>query len=231
NCEVMGFEVATGQPRRAFSGHGHWVGSLAMAPDGRRLLASSYDASAWLWDATPAGFAKPRKEPLTAAGADEVWAALARLEAQPAYAARADVAAGPDRAVGLLRRELKPVPAAPTDDALDRTFADLDSEDFATRDRASRRLTEFGELAVPGVRKRLDKTESAEVRKRVLAFLGRFEPAPLWPDRLRQLRGVELLEGIATPAARDVLAELTKGADEAPLSREAAAALERLRRR
>ena len=46
----------------------------------------------------------------------------------------------------------------------------------------------------------------------------------------RQLRAVELLERIATPAARDVLSELAKGAAEAPLTREAAAALERLRR-
>jgi hypothetical protein len=134
----------------------------------------------------------------------------------------------PEPAADAVSRE---GPAAPTDDELDRTFADLNSEEFTTRDRASRRLAELGELAVPGVRQRLDRTESAEVRKRVLAFLGRFEPAPLWPDRLRQLRGVELLEGIGTSAARDVLSELAKGSAEAPLRREAAAALERLRRR
>jgi hypothetical protein len=202
-----------------------------MAPDGRRLLSGSDDAFALLWDTTPAGAAKPRKEPLTGAAADELWLALGGDDAGTAFAAMADLAAVPDRAVALLRRELKPVPAAPTDDALDRTFADLDSQDFTTREKASRRLAELGELAVPGVRQRLEKTESAEVRKRVLAFLGRFEPAPLWPDRLRQLRGVELLEGIGTPAAREVLAELAKGSAAAPLSGEAAAALERLRRR
>src|SRR5262249_62413210 len=111
------------------------------------------------------------------------------------------------------------------------TLAGRDSVASPTREKASRRLAELGDLALPGVRQRLARTESAEVRKRALAFLGRFEPAPLWPDRLRQLRGVELLEGMATPAARDVLSELAKGAAEAPLSREAAAALERLRRR
>ena len=114
---------------------------------------------------------------------------------------------------------------------MDRTFADLDSEDFATRQKASRRLAEFGELAVPGARKRLAKAESAEVRRRAQEFLDRFDPPKPSPGRLRQLRAVELLEGIATPAARDVLSELAKGAAEAPLSREAAAALERLRRR
>jgi WD40 repeat protein len=228
--EILAFEVATGKLRRTLYGHAGCVRSLAMAPDGRRLLSGSDDAFALLWDTTPAGAAKPRKEPLTAAGADELWAALAGLEAQPAYAAMADLAAAPDLAVALFRRELKPVPAAPTDDQLDRLFADLDSEDFATRKAASNRLVEFGELAVPGVRKRLEKTESAEVRKRALEFLEKIDPAPGSPYRLRQLRAVELLEGIATPAARDVLSDLSKGAAEAPLTREASAALERLRR-
>jgi WD40 repeat protein len=228
--EIVAFEMATGKPRRTLSGHTGFVGALALAPDGRRLLSGSNDASALLWDTTLAGAAKPRKEPLTAGAADGLWAALAGADARAAFAALADLAAAPDRAVALARRELKPV-AAPTDAELDRAFADLDGEDFATRQKASRRLAEFGELAVPGVRKRLEKTESVEVRRRALDFLGRVEPPTPSPDRLRQLRAVELLEGIATPAARDMLSELAKGAIEAPLTLDAAAALERLRRR
>jgi len=184
-----------------------------------------------LWDTTPAGAAKPRKEPLTAADADGLWKALGGDDAGAAFAAMADLAAAPDRAVTLVRRELTPVLPAPTEDQLDRMFADLDSKDFATRQKASRRLAEFGELAVPGVRKRLAKAESLEVRRRALDFLGRFDPPTPSPRRLRQLRAVELLEGIATPAARAVLSELANGAAEAPLTREAVAALERLRHR
>ena len=101
----------------------------------------------------------------------------------------ADLAAAPDRAVTLLRRELKPAPAAPTDAELDRLFADLDNDDFATREKASRRLADFGELAVSGVRKRLAKAESVEVRKRAQDFLDRFDPATLKPDRLRAAAG------------------------------------------
>jgi hypothetical protein len=228
--EIRAFEVATGKLRRMLYGHAGCARSLAMAQDGRHLLSGSDDAFALLWDTTPAGAAKPRKEPLTDAAADGLWATLAGPDAQSAYAAMADLAAAPDRAVALMRRELKPVLALPTDAELDRTLAELDSEDFATREKASRRLAEWGESAVPGVRKRLDRAESAEVRRRAQDFLGRFDPATLKPDRLRQLRAVELLEGIATPAARDVLSELAKGAAEAPLTLEAAAALERLRR-
>ena len=81
---------------------------------------------------------------------------------------------------------------------------------------------------MPGVRKRLAKAESPEVRKRALEFLDRFDPATLSPDRLRQLRAVELLEGTATPAAKELLSELAKGARGAPLTLEAASALKRL---
>jgi RNA polymerase sigma factor (sigma-70 family) len=228
--QIVAFEVATGKVRRTLNGHAGCVRSLAMAPDGRRLLSVSDDAFGLLWDTTPAGAAKPRKEPLTEADADGLWTKLAGDDAGSAFAAMADLAAAPDRAVTLLRRELKPAPT-PTDAEMDRLFADLDDDDFATREKASRRLAELGESAVPGVRKRLAKAESAEVRRRAQEFLDRFDLPKPSPDRLRQLRAVELLEGIATPAARDMLSELAKGAAEAPLSREAAAALERLRRR
>ena len=176
SSEIVAFEVATGKPRRTIYGHAGCVRSLAMASDGRRLLSGSDDAFALLWDTTPAGAAKPRKEPLTEADADGLWTTLAGDDASSAFAAMADLAAAPDRAVALVRRELKPVRAAPTDDQLDRTFADLDSEDFATRQKASRRLAEFGESAVPGVRKRLAQAETLEVRRRAQEFLDRFDP-------------------------------------------------------
>ena len=54
------------------------------------------------------------------------------------------------------------------------------------------------------------------------------------PILLRPLKtgaAIELLEAIATPAARDVLSQLANGAAEAPLTIDAMAALKRLRRR
>jgi hypothetical protein len=227
--EIVAFEVATGGQRRTVHGHAGCVRSLAMAREGRHLLSGSDDAFALLWDTTPAGAAKPRKEPLTEDAADELWAALAgsaanrltprwptwrpRRTGRGAPAARAEtVARRPDR----LRA--RPHFRRPGWRGL-----------YHTREGVTA-AGGWGELAVPGVRKRLAKAESAEVRRRALHFLDRFDPATLKPDRLHQLRAVELLEGIATPAAADVLSELAKGSVESPLTREAAAALERLRR-
>jgi hypothetical protein len=51
------------------------------------------------------------------------------------------------------------------------------------------------------------------------------------PKRLRSLRGVEVLEYIGTPEARELLQSLANGAQDACLSREAKASLERLQKR
>jgi hypothetical protein len=229
--QIVGFEVATGQPRRTLSPHRGWVGALGLSADGRRLISGGPDMTALVWDLTLAGAAQAREEPRTAAAAEELWETAAEADAPVAFAALADLGAAPGPAIEVLRRHLKPVPAAPTDADLDRLFADMDSDLFATREQASRELARLGESAVPGVRNRLNKTESAEVRRRAGAFLDQFDQAEPSPARLRELRAVELLEGMGTPAAKQYLAELAKGAVGAPLTLEAVAALGRLERR
>jgi RNA polymerase sigma factor (sigma-70 family) len=228
--EIMVFEVATGGLRRTLAGHRGYVGGLGFSPDGRRVISGSHDATALVWDVTLAGAAAPRKVPLTAAEAEKRWAKAGEPDARAAFAALAELATAPDVAVALVRRELKPVPAGPTDADLDRIFADLDSPRFATREQAARRLAALREAAVPGVRKRLSGDVGPEVRRRALAFLERFDPRELTPARLRQLRAVELLEGIGTPPACALLSDLAKGLAGAPLTADAAAALARLHR-
>lgn len=230
NREIAAFELATGQRRRTLTGHRGYIGALALSRDGRRLLSGGLDGTALLWDVTLAGAASRKKGPVTPADADALWASLARFDAAQAYAAMAELARAPERSVPLLRRHLRPASAAPSEAQLDRVFENLDSGVFATREQASRELAALGEPAVPFVRKRLEKADSAEVRRRALEFLDRYDPVELSPDRLRQLRAVEVLEGIGTPSAREVLAEWAGGAAGAPLTLEAAAARKRLER-
>jgi hypothetical protein len=228
--EIVGFEVATGQPRRTLAGERGYVGALALTRDGRRLLSGGRAGSALVWDVTLAGAARSRPEALAAAEAEKLWEKAAVAEARAAFAALAELAAAPGPTVEALRRRLKPAPAAPTEAELDKLFNNLDSDDFATRQKASRELNGLGEAAVPAVRRRLERAPSAEVRRRAREFLDRFDQAELSPARLGQLRAVELLEGIGTPAAKALLAELAKGAAGAPLTLDASAALSRLER-
>src|SRR5262249_48583536 len=140
--EIVGFEVATGQPRRTLVGHRGYVGALGVRPDGQRLISGGHDTTALLWDITLAGAAKPSKEPLTAAAAKRLWEKASTEEPPGAFKAMAQLAATPDRAIEVLRQQVKPLRLAPTDAELDRIFRDLDSEVFATRVKASRELAE-----------------------------------------------------------------------------------------
>jgi HEAT repeat protein len=179
-----------------------------------------------VWDAALARLASPAKEPFSAAAVDRLWVGLAQADAQSAFAAMADLSSAPAQAVALLRRHLRPI-ADPGGAGLERIFQGLDSPDFEVREKASRELAALGESAVPAVRKRLVEETSPEVLRRLQAYLDGFDTRELSPARLRQLRAIEVLEEIGSPAARELLAELAKGAAGAPLTREAAAALGR----
>ena len=227
---IIGYEVATGQHRRTLTGHRGYVGALGSSPDGSRLISGGRDGSALLWDVTLAGAARKPKEPLTAAAAEKWWETAAGPEAQAAWEALTVLAAAPDRAVALLRRHMKPVPAGPAEADLDRIFKDLDSEVFATREKAERDLAAFGESAVPGVREHW----GGAYRWKSACGRGRSSNNSIGGNCRRHgfaSCAVELLEGIGTAAAQELLSELAKGAAEAPLTLEAKAALAGLGRR
>lgn len=226
--EIVGYEVATGKPRRTLNGHREYVGALTCSPDGRRLISGCHDGTALVWDTTLVAAAMARQKPLDAAAIQNLWKRATGTDSRDAFISLADLAAAPEQAVALLQKQIKPAPKGPSDPELDRLFEQLDSDDYDTREKASRDLAAFGETAVPGVRQRLVKGVSLELRLRVLAFLDRFEPKELSPERLRLLRAVELLEGIGTSHAKKLLAELAHGAPGAPLTVEAKSALLRL---
>jgi hypothetical protein len=81
---------------------------------------------------------------------------------------------------------------------------------------------------VPGVRARLARPPSAEVRARLVQFLDRHDGPEPSPCHLRCVRGVAALEAIGTADARALLAGLAKGPATDPLTREARAASRRL---
>jgi RNA polymerase sigma factor (sigma-70 family) len=227
--EIIAFEVATGKPRRTLTGHQGYIGGLAISADGRRLISGGADGVAIVWDATPVGVASPRSKALTEAGAEKLWEAMGQEDARVAFTALGDLSASPDRAAEFLGKHLKPALAAPSEAVLNRIFSDLDSDKFATREKASKELDDYGESAVPGVRKKLAGNASSEVKSRATEFLKPFDKGVLTAKRVRQMRAVELLEGLATPAARKILTEVAAGATGAPLTLDAVSALKRLR--
>jgi len=120
------------------------------------------------------------------------------------------------------------VPKATNAD-LDRIFRQLDSNRFKDREEASTELDRLGASVVGRVKARLEKTESEEVRSRVKQFLAKYDHAGPQAEELRALRGVEVLEALATPEAKKMLAELARGEETSQLTREAARAVQRIR--
>jgi hypothetical protein len=106
---------------------------------------------------------------------------------------------------------------------------DLDSQEFRAREKAAQELAERGHEAEAALRALLAGQPSAEVRRRAEALLEQLEPSR-FPERLGELRALEVLEVIGTREAREVLATLVQGAPHCRLTEEAKASLGRLTR-
>src|SRR5207245_2862945 len=108
------------------------------------LASASADTTALLWDI--AGLEAPSPPaPLTPDQRGACWTDLAG-NAQQAYGSLWKLIHDPGT-VDLLRKELPPVPAAPDAKLLDKLLADLDSDQFAVRSRASEQLAALGPAA------------------------------------------------------------------------------------
>jgi hypothetical protein len=92
-------------------------------------------------------------------------------------------------------------------------------------------LAEAGEVAALALHKALAAMPSPEARIRIMRLLAQVETPTPPRGRLRDLRGVSVLERKDTTEARLLLEALAKGSPQASLTREARAALERLAKR
>jgi RNA polymerase sigma factor (sigma-70 family) len=226
--EIRLYDLARGRELKRFKGFNAGVTHLAFSPDGRRLISGLDDSTLLVWDV-----GAPEPLPARELGADaaaKAWADLAGADAVRAFRARWALVSVPEETIALLKEHLHPVrPADPK--RLRQLLSDLESEQFATREKAQAALAELGDLAAPSLRQTLADKPTLEVRRRVQALLDRLRGPVKRPEMLRSLRAVAVLEDIGTPEARRRLEDLAKGADGARLTREAKASLNRLEQR
>lgn len=158
-----------------------------------------------------------------------LWTELGTTDSLKAERAIAGLAASPERTIPFLQKRVHPVPIAEPR-RLARWLADLDSDEFQTREQATRELEKLGDAAEAALRAALEKHPPPESRRRMRWLLQRLKAERLWPPagRLRILRAVEILERIGTPKARQFLELLARGAPEAALTIDARSALDRL---
>jgi WD40 repeat protein len=226
---VRVWEVASGQVRAQFDGHRGAVLHVQFSPDGLLLGSSGSDRTILTWDVT--GTILAPRQPIPALAAADLavrWEQLAAADAGQAFRAIQALARSFESAVNLMADRLRPV-AIVDGRQIAQLLTDLDSPQFAVRERAEKALTKLGDSAEPSLQEALKGSPSAEARRRMEAILERLEPARS-PERLQAIRAVEVLERIGTPEARRVLERLAGGAQAARLTREAKTALERLSR-
>ncbi len=202
------WDVATATVLGDLPLHGSTVTALAFSPDGKTLASGSADTTVLLWDWAAL---RQRLTAVSAAAAPEaLWQALADEEGEKVRDALATLVAAPGPAVDLLRARMKPVP--PVDPArVAKLLADLDSKQFAVRQAATKELEKLGDLAGPAIHQQLAGKPSPEARQRLETLRDRLDGTAPTAQLRREVRGVEALERIGTPEARELLEALARG--------------------
>jgi RNA polymerase sigma factor (sigma-70 family) len=219
------WEVHSGKQRCLLQGHQGPVTSLAFSPDGRSLVTGSADGTLLIWNThskLPARGTAISAQEMTA-----LWNHLIGDDAEKAHRAVVQMAADPQRTAPFLRSRLRPVPRA-DQRQIGQLIADLESSEFATRQKAHAELEKLGEQAEPALNQALAGKPSLDVRQRIDKLL---ESLQRWPiansELLRSLRAIEVLEICGSSEAHRGLQMLASGAPEARVTREAKAALDR----
>jgi WD40 repeat protein len=199
----------------------------AFTPDGRAFVAGLLDGSAEVHDLPqPAAGARA----LTPEELDQLWQTLGKPEAEAAYDALWALAAAPDSAIPFLVRRANRDLGMPTAEQIRAAIADLDSPEFAVREKATDDLARMGRAAQPALGKARAAKPSLEATRRLESLLDALKKPENVPDHLDIRRAIETLETIGGATARRALEEIADNCQDEEARADARASLDRLRR-
>jgi hypothetical protein len=223
--EIRLLSMASGNTAATLAGFRGKADRLAFSPDNKLLVSGMDDTSALVWRLAPA--AEQPAADLEPKVVRRLWDELAGEDAAKAYRAMWMLARSPSTSIPFLQANLQPA-VAPDASTLAKLIKDMNSDRFVVRDQATRALEQLGELAEASLKQALDANPPLEARQRIQRLLGNQDAPIKLPAKLRQIRAVEVLEYIGTPAAARLLERLTRGAPAARLTHEARDSLARI---
>lgn len=224
------FEVATGEEVAYLEGHQSGVTSVAFFSDAPLLMTSSKDRTALIWDLQAISGGQSVKKSISQKDLTQMWQSLRQAKASEGYQTLCQLAQCPERLASLLSKQFKPVSAeqvAP----IRQLIEDLDSDILRVRQRAHSELEKMSPAADLALQEALRNSRSAEIRRRVRSLLATSKLDGQNPDRLHEVRTIQLLELSGSMAARVVLKGLAAGDHTALRTRDAREALRRLAHR
>jgi hypothetical protein len=206
-------------------GHQAPVRALTFTPEGKNLVSLDAEGLRLTWRVSRIARAPTGRHPALGDGEfEDLWTDLAEGDAFSTYRAARYLTDDPRRAVALLRRHLRPVPAGDPS-RLAQLTADLQSPNAAQRRKAMAELRKQGEAALGPLKQLAAGPQQHRAAQIVIRKLeAQVSPA----ERARSARAVRILEQIGNDEARQLLDKLAKGAAGAHLTLEAQAAAERL---
>jgi hypothetical protein len=155
---------------------------------------------------------------------EAAWEVMASTESAKGVQGCA-IVYGSKQAVTFLKEQLKVKVPEVDEKRLAQLIADLDSDSFEAREKASAELAELGLAALPALQKAVKDTESMEVRMRAQRLLDKSKDSPVL---VQAKRGLEVLVALRTPEAKELLETLAKGPEKDWLTAEAKEAVGRL---
>lgn len=205
------WETSSGRRRCRFLGHRSYQTTLAFSPDGARLATGNRDATILIWDI----FGKSADNgadagPLTEAELDALWARLLERDADQACLAMGRLMRHPDESGPYLKRRVLGR-KSPETAHLKRRIADLDDDDFDTREAASAELAKWLASAAPLLKKRFADNPSPESRRRIEELLTLLESHDLPAETIRDLRALEVLKSFGPAMSGEMARELAEG--------------------
>src|SRR5205823_14062911 len=130
-----------GKEIRSLTANHNSLASVALSPDGLRRASANSDTTVLIW-AVPRVPLENRK--LADAELARLWADLGSEDAAKADRALWTLVAVPERSVPLLKEQLAPAKPDPKRaEKLSKLIADLDSDEFKVRDKATTQLAKL----------------------------------------------------------------------------------------